>query len=244
MKGIGMSEIQVSFFATLKDLVGMKETILDVEADTNVRELKELLVLRFPNIEAEIKTALIAVNREFAFDEDTIPEGAEVAIFPPVSGGENNPLDVFQVTEREFDISDLISKIITPNTGAIGMFSGIVRGISKRGVIRETNYLEYEAYVPMAEKKMRQIADEIREKWLKVEGVVIVQRIGHLTPGTPTVFVACSSAHRDDGIFEAARYGIDRLKEIVPVWKKEVGPGGEEWIEGEYLPTREDQQDG
>jgi len=244
MKGIGMSEIKVSFFATLKDLMGMKETILEVEGNTNVRELKEMLVLRYPNIEAAIKTALIAVNREFAFDEDTLPEGAEVAIFPPVSGGETEPLDVFQVTEQEFDISGLISKIITPNTGAVGMFSGIVRGISKRGVIRETNYLEYEAYVPMAEKKMRQIADEIREKWSKVEGVVIVQRIGHLTPGTPTVFVACSSAHRDDGIFEAARYGIDRLKEIVPVWKKEVGPGGEEWIEGEYIPTREDQQDG
>jgi molybdopterin converting factor subunit 1 len=244
MKGIGMSEIKVSFFATIKDLVGMKETILEVEGNTNVSELKELLVLRFPNIEDAIKTAIIAVNREFAFDEDTIPESAEVAIFPPVSGGGNEPLDVFQVTDREFDISNLISKIITPNTGAVGMFSGIVRGISKRGVIRETNYLEYEAFVPMAEKKMRQIADEIREKWSKVEGVVIVQRIGHLTPGTPTVFVACSSAHRDDGIFEAARYGIDRLKEIVPVWKKEVGPGGEEWIEGEYIPTREDQQDG
>ncbi len=69
-----------------------------------------------------------------------------------------------------------------------------------------------------------------------VQGIVIIQRIGHLEAGTPTVAIACSAGHRDTGVFEAARYGIDRLKQIVPVWKKEVGPEGEEWIEGEYFP--------
>lgn len=88
----------------------------------------------------------------------------------------------------------------------------------------------------MAEAKMRQIADEIRERWPVVKGVAIIQRIGRLYPETPTVLVACSAAHRDTGIFEAARYGIDRLKEIVPVWKKEVGPDNETWVEGEYTP--------
>jgi molybdopterin synthase catalytic subunit len=73
-----------------------------------------------------------------------------------------------------------------------------------------------------------------------VEGIAIVQRIGRLNPGTPTVLVACTAAHRDTGVFEAARYGIDRLKEIVPVWKKEVGPQGQEWVEGGYHPTQED----
>jgi molybdopterin synthase catalytic subunit len=73
-----------------------------------------------------------------------------------------------------------------------------------------------------------------------VEGIAIVQRIGVLQPGTPTVLIACTAAHRDSGVFEAARYGIDRLKEIVPVWKKEVGSQGEVWVEGEYLPTSDD----
>jgi molybdopterin synthase catalytic subunit len=73
-----------------------------------------------------------------------------------------------------------------------------------------------------------------------VEGIAIVQRIGRLFPGTPTVLIACTAAHRDTGVFEAARYGIDRLKEIVPVWKKEVGSRGETWVEGEYLPERGD----
>jgi molybdopterin synthase catalytic subunit len=88
----------------------------------------------------------------------------------------------------------------------------------------------------MAEEKMRQVAIEIRQLWPDVEGIAIVQRIGHLVQGTPTVLIACSASHRDTGVFEATHYGIDRLKEIVPIWKKEVGPKGEAWVEGEYLP--------
>ena len=84
------------------------------------------------------------------------------------------------------------------------------------------------------------MADEIRARWPTVEGIAIVQRIGRLDPGTPTVLIACSAAHRDTGVFEAARYGIDRLKEIVPVWKKETGPNGREWVEGEYVPDEKD----
>jgi len=115
-------------------------------------------------------------------------------------------------------------------------FTGMVRGVTTRADPHQTDYLEYEAYKPMAEAKMRQIADEIRERWPVVKGVAIVQRIGRLYPETPAVVVACSAGHRDTGVFEAARYGIDRLKEIVTVWKKEVGPDGEEWVEGEYTP--------
>ena len=108
--------------------------------------------------------------------------------------------------------------------------------VTARPPAHQTIHLEYEAYAPMAEAKMRQVSDEIRERWPVVEGIAIVQRIGILEPQTPTVLIACTAAHRDDGVFEAARYGIDRLKEIVPVWKKEVGPGGESWVEGEYVP--------
>lgn len=87
---------------------------------------------------------------------------------------------------------------------------------------------------------MAQVAEEIRQRWPSVEGIAMVQRIGRLQVGTPTVLIACSAAHRDTGVFEAARYGIDRLKEIVPVWKKEVKPDGAEWIEGKYAPRRGD----
>lgn len=144
------------------------------------------------------------------------------------------------ITEEPLDLNDLVSRITLPTTGAACLFTGMVRGITTRDQPHQTLYLEYEAYQPMAEAKMRQVAEEIRQRWSAVEGIVIVQRVGHLDPGTPTVLIACSAAHRDTGVFEAARYGIDRLKEIVPVWKKEVSPDNEVWIEGEYIPDRQD----
>jgi MoaE-MoaD fusion protein len=143
---------------------------------------------------------------------------------------------IYSITESEIDLNDLIAKITLTSTGAAAIFTGMVRGTTSRGDAHETEYLEYESYVPMAEAKMKQVADEIREKWSSVEGIAIVQRVGKLYPKTPTVLIACTAAHRDTGVFEAARYGIDRLKEIVPVWKKEVGPDGQEWVEGEYIP--------
>jgi len=115
-----------------------------------------------------------------------------------------------------------------------------VREKTERGEARETRYLTYEAYEPMAEAKMQQVVDEIRARWASIEGIAIVQRIGDLDPGTPTVMIACTAAHRDTGVFEAARYGIDRLKQIVPIWKKEIGPQGEVWIEGDYRPDYDD----
>lgn len=143
---------------------------------------------------------------------------------------------IFSITEDEINLNDLLSKITLTSTGAAAIFTGMVRGITRRGEKHETDYLEYEAYVPMAEEKMKQVAQEIRDRWSSVEGIAIVQRIGKLYPKTPTVLIACTAAHRDTGVFEAARYGIDRLKEIVPIWKKEVSPDGEFWVEGDYFP--------
>lgn len=143
---------------------------------------------------------------------------------------------IYAITESEIDLNDLLARITLASTGAAAIFTGMVRGVTSRGGGHETEYLEYESYIPMAEAKMKQVAGEIRERWPVVEGIAIVQRIGKLYPKTPTVLIACTAAHRDTGVFEAARYGIDRLKEIVPIWKKEIGPNGEEWVEGGYIP--------
>ena len=143
---------------------------------------------------------------------------------------------IFFITEEEINLNDLLEEITLPTTGAAAIFTGMVRGMTSRDNPHETAYLEYEAYVPMAEAKMKQVAEEIRSKWSSVEGIAIVQRVGKLYPQTPTVLIACTAAHRDTGVFDAARYGIDRLKEIVPIWKKEFGPNGEFWVEGEYIP--------
>ena len=143
---------------------------------------------------------------------------------------------IYSITEDEIDLNSLLEQITLDSTGAAAIFTGMVRGVTSRDNPHETAYLEYESYKPMAETKMKQVADEIRERWSTVEGIAIIQRTGKLYPRTPTVLIACTAAHRDTGVFDAARYGIDRLKEIVPVWKKEVGSNGEEWVEGDYIP--------
>lgn len=143
---------------------------------------------------------------------------------------------VVSITEDQIDLNDLIAQVTLDSTGAAAIFTGMVRGVTSRDNPHETVYLEYESYKPMAEAKMYQVAEEIRSRWPDVEGIAIIQRVGRLYPRTPTVLIACTAAHRDTGVFEAARYGIDRLKEIVPVWKKEVSPTGETWVEGDYFP--------
>lgn len=144
---------------------------------------------------------------------------------------------VTSITEAELDLNDLLSQITWSSDGAVAMFTGLVRGITSRENPHATDYLDYEAYKPMAEAKMKQIAEEIRARWSTIEGIAIVQRIGRLYPRTPTVLIACAAPHRDTGVFDAARYGIDRLKELVPVWKKEIGPDGEECVEGDHPPA-------
>lgn len=143
---------------------------------------------------------------------------------------------IISISEAELDLDALLASVTSSSDGAAAIFTGMVRGVTGRGEPHETLYLEYESYAPMAEAKMRQVADEIRSRWPTIEGIALVQRIGRLYPKTPTVLIVCTAAHRDTGVFEAARYGIDRLKEIVPVWKKEVSPTGEFWVEGDYLP--------
>ena len=230
-----MSEARVLFFATFKDLAGVEEAELALSEGTTVAAFKQQIADQFPALAPAIGSMLVAVNKQYAFDAEEIPPGAEIALFPPVSGGQPLPT-VLSVTEDEIDLNALLKTVTLPSTGASAIFSGMVRGVTTRGRDFTTDYLVYEAYTPMAEALMGQVAEEIRAKWPTVEGIAIVQRVGKLYPETPTVLIAVTAAHRDTGVFEAARYGIDRLKEIVPIWKKEVSPQGEEWVEGDYLP--------
>ena len=147
----------------------------------------------------------------------------------------------FAITEEAVDLNAIHATLTQPDVGAIITFTGAVRGKTNReGLPPETIHLEYEAYEEMATERMAQIAAEIWEKYPMVKGVAIVQRIGRLQVGEMTTLVACAAGHRDQGAFDAARYGIDRLKEIVPVWKKEVGTDKTVWVEGDYRPTAND----
>jgi molybdopterin synthase catalytic subunit len=206
-------------------------------------DVRNALVALYPNMAANVAAAIAAVNEEYAFAGDAVKDGDQVAFFPPVSGGDGEYPEIFRLAAEPLNTDELVAAITIPATGAVCVFSGMVRGETGRaGEIVQTQHLEYEAYEPMALAKMQQVAREIREQWPLVQGIAIVQRIGRLEVGQNTILIACSSGHRDQGCFEAARYGIDRLKEIVPVWKKEVQPGGESWVEGHYLPTPDDRQ--
>lgn len=227
-----MNKVSVAFFASLKELAGMPKVELELPDGVLIADLKTHLVERFPAMQSAIPTALFAVNHEYATDEAAIPVGAEVAVFPPVAGGADYPT-VCAIIQDSLDLDSLLAQITLPTTGAACCFTGMVRARTTHPEPYETYHLEYEAYQPMAEAKMNQIAQEMRHRWPAVEGIAIVQRIGRLQPGTPTVVVGCTAPHRDSGVFEAARYGIDRLKQIVPIWKKEIGPDGSAWVEGE-----------
>jgi molybdopterin synthase catalytic subunit len=173
----------------------------------------------------------------------TPPEGRGTEPPRPVGEGwgEGRRPTYFAVTPDPLDLDAIHAQLGGPEIGALVSFTGFVRGQTQRdGLPPETLRLEYEAYEAMATDKMAQIAREIWARWPMVRGVALVQRLGRLEVGDVTTFVACAGRHRDEGVFEAARYGIDRLKEIVPVWKKEIGTDRSVWIEGHYRPTPDD----
>lgn len=133
----------------------------------------------------------------------------------------------FQVVDGPIDAAGVIRRVEDPGNGAICVFYGVVRDHALSG--RTTSFLEYEAYQGMAEAKMAEIAEEIRRRW-GIERVSMTHRIGRLGLGEPSVVIAVGTPHRKEA-FDACEYAIDRLKAEVPIWKKEIGPDGEEWVE-------------
>ena len=234
----------VQLFATLKDRAGADRVEVQVAEPATVGALLTALAETYPALAPSLRTALTAVNQEFAFPDEPLAAGDEGALFPPVSGGshETHPWpEVLLIAPEPVVVDDILAQITRPETGGVCVFTGAVRGITQKpSDAHQTDHLVYEAYRPMAEQKLVQVASEIRERFPAVQGLALVQRVGTLQIGETTVLVACASGHRGDGIFEAARYGIDRLKEIVPVWKQEVGPDGSHWVEGAFQPGSED----
>jgi len=229
-------KITVLYFAKLKDLVPFPKMEVEIPENISVRELRSIITKQFPNLSEFLPNVIVSINQQFAFDDDIIPNNAEIAFFPPVSGGSEDT--IIDISDQPINIDKLLEESTRKTTGAAAIFTGIIRGETHGKNEYETIGLEYESYRPMAISKMEQIANEIRIKWVDVQTIVLIQRIGYMDAGTPTVVVICTSGHRNSGIFEAAKYGIDRIKEIVPVWKKEIGPNGETWIEGDYLPRK------
>jgi molybdopterin synthase catalytic subunit/molybdopterin converting factor small subunit len=162
---------------------------------------------------------LYAVNREYAERGRELRDGDEVALIPPVSGG------AFRVTEEPLLLEAVVAEVAEERAGGVATFTGTVRRQS-RG--REVTYLEYEAYAEMAEDVMAQLAAGLLERH-ELCAVAIHHRVGRVEIGEPSVVIAVSAPHRQAAL-AACKEAIDTLKETVPLWKKEVYEGGEEWI--------------
>ena len=162
---------------------------------------------------------LYAVNRKYAGPDDTLHDGDEVALIPPVSGG------AFRISDAPLDLNAAAAEATSDEAGAVATFVGTVRR-SSRG--RDVLYLEYEAFAEMAEPMLAQLADELIAKHGLCK-VAIHHRVGRVEIGEASVVIAVSAAHRAAAL-EACREAIDTLKNTIPLWKKEVYAGGEEWI--------------
>jgi len=225
--------VTIKLFAQFREAAGAGKMERELETEITVGQLLDLLQAEYPRLGQTGKSFITSVNQKFVPLDKQLQEGDEIAIFPPVSGGINR----FRITKDAINVDDIVTAVSRPHTGAVAAFVGVVRD---RTDDRAVDFLEYEAYEEMALSKMAQIAVEARQQWPAIEEVAIVQRIGHLNVGQIAAVIAVSSSHRNDGCFEACRYAIDRLKEIVPVWKKEVGPEGQAWIEGDHIPHTSD----
>ena len=169
---------------------------------------------------------MLMVNQAYVSSDHVLQDGDEVALIPPVSGGDLGP---FRVQSEPLDPRQVESRVADPSAGAIVTFIGTVRDHA-RG--RQVMQLDYEAYAPAAEVILRQIGDEIRERW-GLDNVAIVHRVGTLSVGEASVVISVSSSHRE-AAFDASRYAIERIKEIVPIWKKEHYEDGAVWIGSEH----------
>ena len=162
---------------------------------------------------------LYAVNREYAERDRELVPGDEVALIPPVSGG------AFLLSDEPLSLDRVVEEVRSDEAGAIATFTGTTR-VHSRG--RTVTHLDYEAYEGMAEQVMEEIADALRARYELTE-IAIHHRIGRVTIGETSVVIAVSAPHRQDAL-AACKDAIDELKERVPLWKKEVYEGGEEWI--------------
>ena len=227
-------QLTVQLFASLAETCGARRLELDGLPDPlTAGGVADAVIARFPQLHEMRDSIMFAVNAEYVHGDHPICASDEVALIPPVSGGSTDD-PYFRITHDVLNPTALHELVLRPEAGAVSLFLGVVRD---NNLGREVDYLEYDAYPAMATRIMRQIASEIRERWDVIE-IAMHHRIGRLQIGEASVAVAVASAHRGEGI-DACHYGIDRLKAIVPIWKKEVWADGEEWIEGSLTPAAE-----
>ncbi len=220
--------VHLLYFAIMRDLLGKDEETLALEEGTAAGDVFAIVTKDQPRLAALQRSVLVMVNEAYAAKDQPLREGDNVAFIPPVSGGDAEMHHPFTITSDELDPRPVEALVAATGAGAIVTFNGTVRD-NARG--RDVTGLDYEAYAPAAVKMLALIGAEVADRWPETR-IAISHRTGYLRPGEASVVIACASAHRG-AAFEACAYAISRIKEIVPIWKKEHYADGAVWIGSE-----------
>lgn len=222
-------KLTLRYFASWREELGRAEETREFPDGTPVNQVADLVAAGHPRLEGLSRSTLLMVNQEYAAPHTPLRDGDEVAFIPPVSGGTDRAAKrYFRVVETELELHEVIDAVADPGAGAIASFTGTVRDNAQGKTVTA---LTYEAYPAAAEKMLARIGDEISARW-PVIGVACIHRVGRLAVGEASIVLAVSSPHRH-AAFEACEYAIVRLKEIVPIWKKEAYTDGAVWIGSE-----------
>ena len=230
------ARVRVLFFGAAREAAADEVGLTLLEGET-ARAAFARLLETYPELRRFGPSLLVAVNQEYARDLDVeLKDGDELALFPPVSGGdgsdaEDGARDFFELTTEPIDVGSVARRVVPRRCGATVTLDGYAREWTKG---RRTLYLVYEAYAPMALAEMRRLGAEARRRFA-VEHVGIVHRTGRTEIGETSVVISVSAPHRR-AAFEACEWAIRELKRTVPIWKKEFFEDGEVWVEGEFAP--------
>jgi molybdopterin converting factor subunit 1 len=236
---LAVVQVRVLFFGLLKDICGSAEACLDLPPGSTTGSVFDHYAAAFPKLRQMAASIVLARNHEFATNLEPLLDGDEVALLPPVSGGaasfeasheiEDAEGHFFALTRDPIDPRLLESRLLQGCDGAAVTFQGVVRNNTSG---RPTVRLEYECYEAMAIRKMAAIGREIAGQYA-ISRIAMVHRLGTMEIGEASVVIVVAAPHRKPA-FEAALEGINRLKRLVPVWKKEFFEDGEVWVEGEW----------
>jgi MoaE-MoaD fusion protein len=219
-------KLRVLYFAVFREKIGRADDVLELAAGARVRDAIAALAAQHPPIARLAGRFRVAVNQDFTDDDRALADGDELALIPPVAGGVD-PAGArhVQLIATPLSLDRCLAAVAGPGMGGIVTFTGMVRRLS-RGVT--VDHLEYEAYGAMAVREMTRLCDEIEVEHPGTR-IAVEHRVGSLEVGELAVVIAAASPHRAEA-FTACRAMIDRLKDRVPIWKKEVGDDGAEWI--------------
>jgi len=218
---MGSPTVTVLLFAAARERAGLSRLELPVEEGLRVRGVLALLTERFPALGPLLPHLRVALDQEFVDLEAPVHPGAELALIPPVAGGDGR----FAVVARPLVLEEVIAAVAGEACGGLVTFSGSVRNQTRgRRVVK----LEYEAYPPMAERRLAAIGAEVAERFGGTR-LAIIHRVGTLVPGELAVVIAAAAPHRREA-FRGCEHAIERLKEDVPIWKKEHFEDGEVWV--------------